>query len=300
MKIAALYAYHDTDRGWSCPISLITQFQSLGHMVDSFNMYQLENGHGVAYTDAGLRKFLDRQSDYDAFILFDYGMFYSPLLSYIRIPSAMESGDDPQCFPRNFNKAQYFDYIFSPCKQSTIEYRRRGFEAMHLPHWCDPLIHYPMSDVLRRYFIVTTVDEGRGNGIVHFMRAKLKDLWKDDRFFYGVDHTKFMNSGIAVFQCSQFGEWTRRIPEACACGRLVFADRISADTGIYDVYKPHEDSDYPCVVYYDNWKDAVEKILYYNDHQDEAQKIAHNGHELTMTNHTSEIRAKQILEFLEI
>ena len=295
MKIAALYAFHCLDRGWSCPISILNQFEKIGHQVSHFNLYMLDqSGKGVGYTDRGLLELIDQQNDFEFCILFDYGQFFSPLLANIDIPLIQESGDDIQAFQQNVRKAPYATYIITPDLRAFKKYRDMGYNAFHLPHWADPDIHYEREEVLQNYFITTTIDEGRGNGVVPYMRRKLGELWNDDRFFYGADYPKYMCKGHAVFQHSQFSEWTRRIPEACACKRLVFTDRIPEETGIYNSYKDGID-----IVYYRSWPEAVKKIKYYNNHLDEVAKIAENGYNVTMANHTSIIRAKQILNLVE-
>lgn len=295
MKIACLFAYHDLDRGTSAPLSVIRHWEQT-HVVDYYNLYQLdESGRAIGYTDLNLRRFLDRQFSYDLCVLWDHGVFYSPFLANVRIPFVGEAGDLPQSFDNHLRKINYFDIVFGPDKSSIQKLRKKGIRAYHFPHWADDLICYPMNDVIQRYFITTTIEEGRGRGIVKWLREKLggTNTWNDDRYFYGIDYTQYMNSGYAVFQHSKFNEWTRRIPEACACKRLVITDRLPEHTGIYDDYKPDEH-----VVYYNGWNQALEAILYYNNHLDEAKRIAENGYKITKEKHMASIRASQILDLV--
>lgn len=299
MRIAALYAYHSLDRGWSCPISLLNEFERMGHQVTSYNLYVTDvDGKGIGYTDSGLRRFLDEQNNYDLFIHMDYGMFSSRLFSDVKIPMVIETGDDPQRFSQNFLKAQYFDFIFTPDKRCHQKYLEHGLNSIWLTHWADPYIHttfsIPNNDFETR-LVVTSCEEGRGEGIIPFLGNQLGDLWEDDRYFYGVDHARFMLRGSIIFQKSQFGEITRRPFEAAACKRMVLMDEIDPSTGIYDIFKPNQDA-----VYYKNWQDALDKILYYKDHRDELEKIANNGYNVVANGHFTTHRAKDLLDFVGV
>jgi len=296
MKIAVLAAFHSLDKGWSCPLSLINQLESMGHQVIMFNLYQLNNENvGVSYTDNGLKKFLDQQNDFDLFLHMDYGMFYSPLLKDVKIPSIGEMGDDPQAFSRNLPKANFFDLVFSPDKRCVQQYKNHGIKAVWLTHWADPSIHMPISDIVPDKFVVTTCETGRGNGMINIMRQQLGgDIWLDDRYYYAFEHTKFMHRGHVVFQKSQWGEITRRPFEAAACRKMVMLDELEADTGIKNIFRDGVDA-----VYYHSWEDAVDKINYYKSRLDEVADIAKSGYERVISGHTVEHRANRILDLVE-
>jgi len=299
MKIALLAAFHVHDKGWSIPIVLQNTMEDMGHQVDRFNLYQLDqNGAGIGYTDEGLRCFLDQQYNYDLLLHCDYGMFHSPLLSQIRIKAIMEDGDSPQAFNRNFYKAQYFDYIISPDRRCVERYKADGLRCLWWPHFADPQIHKPMdSHIDMDKLVVTSCEEGRQGGIIRHIRDRLamidKNIWLNDRFFYGIDHSKFMCRGSIVFQASRFKEITRRIFEAAACKRMVLTDHLDPSTGIYDIFP-----DGKAIVYYNGWNDAVDKILYYREHPLEVDQIAAEGYKIVMENHTAVHRVKALLDLI--
>lgn len=294
MKIAAFYAYHNLDCGWSCPISLLNEFERIGHQVYHYNLYKLdENGNGIGNSDEELIKLIDEQDQYDMMLHMDYGSYYSSLFANIRIPKTLEAGDDYQAFRVNFAKAQFFDYIFTPDKNCYLKYKEVGFNVIWLTHWADTTIHFPYSDVDTDKLVVTTCDEDRGNGIIKYLKSKLDPgLWLDDRFYYANDHSKFMCRGKIVFQKSKWGEITRRPFEAAACKRMVMMDELDENTGIYDIFKPNIDA-----IYYRNHKDALDKINYYSTHLDELDEIANNGYKKVINGHTQIHRAKALLKF---
>lgn len=290
-----LYAFHTLDKGWSCPISLKNALERLGHIVKDFNLYALEDGKSIGYTDQGLRDFLDQQSSFDAIFLMDYGQFFSPLFKYIEIPAIAEMGDDPQAFNANLLKAPYFNVLLSPDYVSTQKYVQAGYNAKWFTHWSDLDIHHELPEVKPDKFIVTSVDENRGNGFIKKLRGQLGDIFLDDRYFYAFDHTRFMARGRAVLQHSQFGEITRRPIEAMACGKLVFTDRLSPERNFESLFT-HGES----IVFYDGLEDCVQKIKHFSQHLDIVQQIAENGRKIVLAAHTSDVRAKQLMEYVNV
>lgn len=299
MKIALLAAFHVHDNGWSTSIAIQNTMEDMGHQVDRFNLYRLDqNGAGMEYTDEGLLRFLDQQYNYDLLLHCDYGMFHSHLFSQVNIKTIMEAGDDPQAYGRNCYKAQYFDYIVSPDKRCVENYKADGLKCLWWPHFADPQIHTPMdNNIIMDKLVVTSCEEGRQGGIIRHLRDRLnmvdKNIWLNDRFFYGVEHSKFMCRGSIVFQASQFREVTRRIFEAAACKRMVLTDHLDPSTGIYDIFP-----DGKAAVYYNGWGDAVDKILYYREHPAEVDQIAAEGYRIVMENHTVVHRVKDILDLI--
>lgn len=295
MKIAMLYAYHILDNGWSTPIGLKNALERLGHTTEDFNLYELdENGRSIGYTDAGLSEFLDQQHNFDFLLHMDYGMFFSPLFKYVTIPKVLEAGDDPQKFPQNFIKAADFDLILTPDHVVLKKYQEAGYTAKYFGHHADQDIHVNLPEIVPDKFIVTTVDENRGNGLIKYLRANLNSLWLDDRYFYASDHTRFLNRGLAVFQKSQFGEITRRPFEAAACGRLIFADRLVPERKFESIFT-HGES----IIFYNNKEDALQKILHYAQNIEETKRIAQNGQKIVLEEHTTDVRAKQLIKHVE-
>jgi len=294
MKIAAFYAYHNLDRGWSCPISLLNEFERLGHQVFHYNLYRLdENGNGMGDSDEELIKLIDEQDQYDMMLHMDYGSYYSPLFANIKIPKTIEAGDDPQAFSINYPKSMYFDYVFTPDRNCYLKYKNNGMNALWLTHWADTTIHFPYNDIYPDKLIVTTCDGDRGNGIIRYLKSNLSnDIWLDDRFYYAHDHSKFMCRGHIVFQKSRWSEITRRPFEAAACKRMIMMDELDKSTGIYEIFKPNVDA-----VYYKNHKDALDKINYYSTHLDEVEEITNNGYKKVLNGHTQIHRAKELLRF---
>ena len=84
-----------------------------------------------------------------------------------------------------------------------------------------------------------------------------------------------------VIQNSRWKEITRRIFEGMACGKLVITDRLSNETGLSEMFIDGED-----IIYYDEMFDCIEKMNYYNENEEERERIAHNGMMKVLHNYT--------------
>jgi glycosyltransferase involved in cell wall biosynthesis len=190
-----------------------------------------------------------------------------------------ESGDDPQNFERNYPKSNRFHYTITPDKQSAIEYRNRGINAEWINHFADTAVQFPMN-IEPNYVAVTT--RGIGNSeFLDYLTRWAEGAIGNRNGLDAVEHTKFLNSGLMVIQNSRWKEITRRIFEGMACGKMVLTDNLPTETGLRDIFIDGED-----IVYYDDMFDCIEKMNYYNENEEERERIAHNGMMKVLHNYT--------------
>jgi spore maturation protein CgeB len=95
------------------------------------------------------------------------------------------------------------------------------------------------------------------------------------------EHTQFLNSGLMVIQNSRWGEITRRLFEGMACGKMVLTDRLDTIRGLEEIFIDGED-----IVLYNDMFDCIEKMNYYNENEEERERIAHNGMMKVLHNYT--------------
>ncbi len=81
-----------------------------------------------------------------------------------------------------------------------------------------------------------------------------------------------------------------RLFEATGCGALLITDEKDNLSDLFETGKE--------IVTYSSPEEAIEKIRYYNDHPDEASKIAKAGQERTFNDHSYEKRMEQTAEIL--
>lgn len=83
-----------------------------------------------------------------------------------------------------------------------------------------------------------------------------------------------------------------RIFEGMGCGALVLTDYVPKIEEIF--------TDGKHLVIFENRHDLIEKIDYYLNNIDEAEKIAKAGYEHLISNHTYEHRAQQLIDMIQL
>jgi hypothetical protein len=297
MEVALLYAAWDGE-GWSTPIGFDRELVERGHTIRRYNLYH-DNGalnprDNVRHVSAQCLNELmtDYRSGYrpDAVYVMDYGTFDNPAQDKRHFPGSiwiMEAGDEPQTFRMNAQKARKFHGVLTPDKECADIYNKAGIVAEWATHHADHRMFYPRPEIEETLDCVSTCGDGRG-GITAEISEALGDRVSFHRYYYGEKHPERLCQGKIVFQKSQFGEVTRRIFEGMACGKMVITDRLPEDTGLSDLFIDGVD-----IVYYDTAEDAIEKIRYYAENDDERLTIAKAGYDKVMKYHTVASRADQ-------
>jgi hypothetical protein len=277
MKITFLYAYDGEE--WSTPMAIVKEFQLRGWQTEIVSIGSNKTG---SYHDLKLQRWLELKPKTDIVMFLDWGRFDSPYLDKALLPNTFwiqESGDDPQNFERNFPKSNRFHYTITPSKQSAEEYRNRGINAEWVNHFADTMVQFPMN-IEPKYVAVTT--RGVGNSeFLDYLTNWAEGAVGNKNGLNAKEHTEFLNSGLMVIQNSRWGEITRRIFEGMACGKLVLTDRLDVATGLSEMFVDGED-----IVYYNDMFDCIEKMNYYNENEEERERIAHNGMMKVLHNYT--------------
>ena len=94
-----------------------------------------------------------------------------------------------------------------------------------------------------------------------------------------------------VIQNSRWGEVTRRIFEGMACGKMVLCDRLDKSKKLDELFVDGED-----IVYYDDMIDCINKMNEYSADDKERERIAKNGYQKVLKNHTQVQRVDFIIE----
>jgi len=287
MKITFIYD-HKPNEIWSTPLSLLNEFKERGWETE---IVPIPNGD-----DSALQLWIQQDTPTDIVLFMDWGRFDSKWLDKNLKPTAFwiqESGDDPQNFERNYPKANRFHYTITPDKQSAQEYRNRGINAEWVPHWADTAVQFPMN-LEPKYVAVSSRGRG-GSEFLDYLTNWAEGEIGNRNGMGPKEHTEFLNSGLMVIQNSRWKEITRRIFEGMACGKMVLTDNLPSETGLRDMFIDGED-----IVYYDDMFDCIEKINYYNENEEEREKIAYNGMAKVIANHTQIQRVDKLIEKFEL
>jgi hypothetical protein len=284
-SIAFIFAYRETDK-WSTPLAVVGVFKLRGWETSIYSLFDSNDN----YMDDNIYKLLETKPD--IIIHMDWGRHLSPILSKLKSTGAyciMEAGDDPQNFDRNVIKAPWFDLILSPDIRAINKYKELGYNAEWWTHFADTNIQYPM-DIEQKYIAVSSRGMGSSE-ILDTLATHYSGDIINQNGWNGIEHTKFLNSGKIVLQHSRWDEITRRIFEGMACGKLVITDKLSKDTLLESLFIGGED-----IILYNDLLDCANKIAYYNEHNEERERIAKNGYNKVLQHHTQKQRVDLIIE----
>ena len=296
-KVAFIFAHRTTDV-WTTPLSVVNEFKRLGCEVTIYSLFDIYDN----YVDSQIQLLIEDNNTGkfrpDLIIYMDWGRFDSPLLDKKHIPNAfwvMESGDDPQNFERNSNKASKFHLVLTPAHNSYLEYKRRNINAEWWTHFADSTIHKPYSD-FTPFDELPPLRSTRGPGgsnLMDYLSQIMPDKFINRNGLSGVEYGDFLNSGVIVFQQSRWHEITRRLFEGMACRKLVITDRLPAESNIDSLFVENED-----IIYYDSLGECISKINYYlsEEAKSERERVALNGYNKVINNHTQIQRVDIILK----
>ncbi len=280
-KITFIYDYKDGEQ-WSTPMALLNEFKERGWETQI-----------VKTNDTDLKNWIDSKPQTDIVLFMDWGRFDSQYLNKDLVPAfwIQESGDDPQNFERNSPKADRFHLTITPDKRCAEEYTKRGINSLWITHFADTKVQFPMN--LEPMHVAVT-SRGIGNSaFLDYLTHWAEGAVGNRNGLDAKQHTEFLNTGLMVIQNSRWKEITRRIFEGMACGKMVITDRLSEETGLSEMFVDEED-----IIYYDEMFDCIEKMNYYNENEEERERIAHNGMMKVLHNYTQvQVVSKLIEQF---
>jgi glycosyltransferase involved in cell wall biosynthesis len=269
MKITFIYDYKDNEV-WSTPLSLVNEFKKRDWQVDI-----------IKTNDTDLKNWVESKPKTDIVLFMDWGRFDSEYLNKDLVPAfwIQESGDDPQNFERNYPKAERFHLTITPAANSAEEYKRRGINVEWVSHWADTAVQFPMN-IEPKYVAVTTRGPG-GSQFLDYLTNWAEGVMGNRNGMGPKEHTEFLNSSLMVIQNSRWKEVTRRLFEGMACGKLVITDRLPEEAKLNELFVEGEE-----IVLYNDMFDCIEKINYYNENEQERERIAFNGMQKVLNNYT--------------
>jgi hypothetical protein len=285
-KVTFIYAYEPTEV-WSTPLSLIEEFKGRGWEVEIVSIGSNRTG---IYHDNNLREWVESKPHTDMVLFMDWGRFDSPYLNKDLVPAVwvQESGDDPQNYARNFPKASRFHLTLTPDYTSYQSYTAAGINALWWTHFADTRLHVPM-DVDIEYIAVTSRGLG-GSQFLDHLTHHSDGMIGNKNGMIGIEHTKFLQSGLMVVQNSRWGEVTRRLFEAMACGRMVLTDRLDTSRKLDELFTDKVD-----IVYYNDMADCINLMNYYAENHEEREAIAQRGRLKVLNGHTQVQRVDTLL-----
>lgn len=302
LKWALLFpSWKKFGESWNSCEAIVNELVDRGHEVQHYNTYHADGAilpkqKIRSYSNEGINTLVaDCRSGYkpDIVFLLDYGPYDTFIFDKQYFPDSIlvaEFGDEPQSHNLHWPKASRIHLGLSPDKRCVQHYNMYGFNVAWWTQFADHKVFYPRN-IKPTWDVVSTCG---GRKYTEEISLALGPRFNNERYFFGNDHAERLSMGKIVFQNSQYGEITRRLFEGMACKRMVLTDRLSKETGLPDIFIDGTD-----IVYYDDAKDAIDKINYFIAHDDEREQIAVNGYNKTMAGHTVKQRIDDLLLLID-
>lgn len=270
---------------WSTPLGLKKAFEKKGHIVIPFS---------IRPQNSNFLHLLEQAHIFDFIFIcwcgpsesFDTGL--EQLKKETKTKIFLELGDEPQTYNDNKKRILHVDEFFTPDLRCHKHYLERGLPSNWMTHWCDDEIFYKKFNVNKQNICVTTCKGYRP------MLNELKIIY-GDRFLnqeiLDYDNTDYYNSGSITYQYARFDEITRRIFEAGGCGNAIITNRISAETGIYELFKDDED-----IAYFSTVDECLYKMYKLFNDEEYRLKLSTNLYNKIIENHLIGNRIDQIID----
>ncbi len=232
------------------------------------------------------KKFIVEQKP-DLILAVDSGTHY--ILDFNLHPKAIWIVDTHLSYICDEVMARSFDIIFVAQKNDYEKLSKKFKNVYWLPLACDNDWHGKKN--LKKIYDIAFIGQ-IGLGRRKRLLKKLKERYPNS-FIGTADCEKIgeiYSQAKIVFNHSAKNDINMRVFEALCSGSLLITDKIKGN-GFEELFKEGEH-----LVVYDSEKDLFEKIDYYLKNDEEREKIAENGRDLVLKNHTYEHRLKFILE----
>lgn len=271
---------------WNCPLGLSFAFKKLGHTVD---IYKFDAGN------CNLERVFPVADFYD-FILISWPWTSKTLDDQIKklreitkTKIILELGDEPQTFGQAFERIKYVNAAYTQDLRCQRKYMESGLNVHWLTHWGDEFLFYYNDKIERENRCITTCGKRYGTD---YLSSMLGDKFVNKRIT-SEENNAFFNSGTIAYQYANNDEITRRVMEAGGCKLAVVTNRISQETGIYDLFKDGID-----IMYYQNQEDALSKINLLLEDDFLRNALANNMYKKINIYHRAETRCHQIINII--
>lgn len=297
MNILFLYFNYDL-RNSLLPIYFSKTFKDLGHKVTTAGRSG-ENAPPIDFEFksplVSLGEILEKTGNNFDMIFFFHPTphFWITDIEKSQVPTVLYAIDTFIPFVKGLMEgyASLFDYIFCSQIDYVEKLKKTGLKNIWWsPYACYPKIHknHHLKKTYKMVFL------GGHNALHNPRRAfYLKMVSKifglkimNNKYFD--DLAKVYSRTKIVFNIPTMYDLNPRVFETLACGTLVITPKNQAGRNLLLKEKIH-------LVTFSNFFDALRKIKYYLDHEDERKKIAKAGCLEVLKNHTYEKRFKEIL-----
>ena len=228
---------------------------------------------------------------FDLFLNIDDGFQYH-LPEHLR-PAACWVIDTHMNFPWCLEKAAHYDYVFAAQQDGARKLQVEGIKTVQwLPLACDPEIHrpYPVEKQYDFSFVGNLIGQERGV-LLETLSQKYPAHFIGQKYFE--EMSRVYSASRLIFNRSVRNDVNMRVFEAFGCGGLLLTNDLT-DNGQAELFTEGKHlATYSCP------EELWDKVDYYLKHETEREKIAQQGHECAVTQHTYQHRMQALLTSIE-
>lgn len=285
----------DAIAAWSTPKGLLDALQAQGEMVHRFPFRAPTPGQ---FPDP--RALLPLQLDVLLVFYAGQSLALEQWMAAIRmafddaalpILVVSELGDEPQTRALNTTRVQLSDLCLTPDPDCALYWSALGARCHWFPHWADRQLFDQIADVSRRPMIATTMGRRRYGTLLRCLFGRRFV----NRHCLERENTVLYNSALLAFQYARWGELTRRVFEAAACGCCVVTNRLSPSKKLENLFVNGES-----IVLYRHSLDLVFKLVYYLWFAPQkALAIGQRAQNIVISHHSVEARALTLIRLVQ-
>ena len=283
MKIAMLsdysieeYSLIGKEKFWSTPKGIYNAFDN-DERVEELRWYPTPSSD-PSFGFNELKKYYD-SNEFIPDIIFWMSCGFFPTLdelfdkkNFPKSKLVVDCGDEPQTMHYNQKRTKNADLILTPDVECYSQYKFLGYNVIFTSHWTDLNIFYPSFTSYEPFDVVTSMYGERGE-VVNYLQEKLGSSFYLKNNLKDIENADLYRNGKIVFQKARYGEVTRRIFEGMSCKKLVITDRLNPNKQLEDMFVEDEE-----IVFYSSKEEALEKIRFYLNNNQERNRIAENGY----------------------
>jgi len=207
-------------------------------------------------------------------------------------PSVYIASDTHLGFDYRLNKAKEFDFVFCNQKRAVEEFGKNGVKSTWLPHAAEPMAYPCIPECMKKYDVSFV-------GYVSFPKRRdaLDRIFKSfDNFFYGQrlfeSAAEMYRKSKIVLNTAAVDDVNMRVFETLATKSFLLTEDIPT---IHELF-----TDGKHLVTYKNLDDAIDKIKYYLQNDEERNNIALEGYKEFISKHTYQHRFETILKSINL
>ncbi len=190
-------------------------------------------------------------------------------------------------------QAKHYDVVFCAQKNGAERLKREvKVDAQWLPLACDPEIHRKIN-ILKKYdigFVGRNAQKFKRGAQIETLKNKYPDSYIGAADFSRMG--EIYSASKVGFNSSIVNDINMRVFEIMASGCFLLTNRIK-NNGFSDLFEEGKH-----VVTYENNRQLLELIEYYLKNAEEREKIAAQGYELVIKNHTYFHRVQAMMNYL--